>query len=168
MTSHHTKKTSHKKILIDRIITAYKRSQYYTAIRLLVSTSQPGKDALQRLVRTLVHTEMLAYLQSDSSKQFPHLKGLKDIEHFSWVSMLDQLSSAMPILHPALDGAMPRCAAGDERLLRLIIHRPIHFLTSQSHPAQSGHCSTQLFFSFVLIRFSNKIIPLATKFSCNI
>jgi hypothetical protein len=102
--------------LTSRLVTAFSRSHYETAYRIILSSGPVASNAFNRVLHKIVSREIQSYVRSHEvvEDQFPKLNSLNDIEQFSWNHLTGHLQTFMPTLYTAIDGAMPRRRATTE------------------------------------------------------
>jgi len=85
-----------------------RRSQYFVAIRKIISCCPAARRAFNAVVMSEARNEMRTYIKEGSNESYPQFSGTKTVEDFSWSTIVSTLRREMPTVTSALIGSMPR------------------------------------------------------------
>lgn len=103
----------------EALIRAVNDGHFVTAFNNIISRGSAAKTAFCKVVERLSRKEMKTAATSKMRTSFPHVDTIKDIESFSWSSIVKTMSNKLPTLYSAIAGSMT--ASSKQRNEKLVI-----------------------------------------------
>ena len=98
-----------KSKIIDSAIDALKNSKYVTAFRHILSIGKVAQKAFDEVVSERAFLQMRSYVQKEAGHNgYPQFVSAREVEQFSWSSMLSKMSPHLPTLLCAINGSLKK------------------------------------------------------------